>query len=55
VKAAVEERSAWAHLGHGERGGRGKGGVVRRGCAGVPFYRVGGGSRVAGRGGESSA
>jgi hypothetical protein len=27
-------------LGHGERGRRGGGGVVRRGGAGAPFYRV---------------
>jgi hypothetical protein len=31
-------------LGHGERGKRGGGGVMRRGGAGTPFYRVGGGA-----------
>jgi hypothetical protein len=40
VKVAVEERSAWAHSMHGERGRRGGGGVVRRGDAEAPFYRV---------------
>jgi hypothetical protein len=44
VKAAVEERSAWACSGPGERGRRGGGGVVRRGGVGAPFYRVGGGA-----------
>jgi hypothetical protein len=31
-------------LGCGERGRRGRGGVVSRGGAGAPFYRVGGGA-----------
>jgi hypothetical protein len=44
VKVAVEERSAWARSGHGERGRRGGGGVVRKGGAEAPFYRVGGGA-----------
>jgi hypothetical protein len=40
----VEERLAQACLGCGERGRRGGRGVVRRGGAGAPFYRVGGGA-----------
>jgi hypothetical protein len=42
VKAVVEECSAWARSGRGEKGRRGGGGLVRRGGAGEPFYRVGG-------------
>jgi hypothetical protein len=56
--AVVDECLAQAHSGHGERGRRGGGGVVRRGGAGAPFYRVGGevgqpdgkGNRAAGGG-----
>jgi hypothetical protein len=42
VKAAVEECSARASSGRGERGCRGGGGLVMRGGVGAPFYRVGG-------------
>jgi hypothetical protein len=38
VKVVVEERSAQARSGRGERGRRGGGGVVRRGGARAPFY-----------------
>jgi hypothetical protein len=44
VKAAVEERSAWARSGHRERGRRGGGGVVGGADAGVPIYRDRGGA-----------
>jgi hypothetical protein len=44
VKVAVEEHMMQARLGCGERGRRGRGGVVRRGGAGTPFYGVGGGA-----------
>jgi hypothetical protein len=44
LKAAVEERSTRAHLGYGERGRRGGGGVVRRGGVRMPCYRDGGGA-----------
>jgi hypothetical protein len=44
MKAAVEERSARAHSGRGERGRRGGGGAVGGANAGAPFYRVGGGA-----------
>jgi hypothetical protein len=40
----VEERSARARSGHGERGRRGGGGAVGGADAGVPFCRVGGGA-----------
>jgi hypothetical protein len=42
VKAAVEDCSARARSGQGERGRRGGGGVVRRGGTRAPFYWVGG-------------
>jgi hypothetical protein len=42
VKAVVDECSTWADSRCEERGRRGGGGLVRRGGARVPFYRVGG-------------
>jgi hypothetical protein len=44
VKVAVEERSAQARSGHGERGRRGGGGAVGGVDAGACFYRVRGGA-----------
>jgi hypothetical protein len=55
VKALVEERLARACSGHRERGRRGGGGVVRRGGAGVPFYRVEWGAGRRGVGEEQAA
>jgi hypothetical protein len=44
VKAVVEEHLARACLGCGEKARGAGGGVVRRGGAGTPFFRVGGGA-----------
>jgi hypothetical protein len=55
LKAAVEECSVRARSRHGERGRRGGGGVVRRGGAWTPFYRVGGGARQPDREGNRTA
>jgi hypothetical protein len=44
VKAAVDERSARARSGHGERGRMGGGGAVGGANARAPFYRVRGGA-----------
>jgi hypothetical protein len=55
VKAAVEERLVQAFSGRGDRGRRGRGGVVTRGGAGAPFYRVGGGAGRTGVGEERAA